>query len=172
MSDKVEKARAAVRECLSRDAGSLKGAGDFNGFNHARLSVEAAIGGRDIAELVAQAETDPAAWDACFSLLGTDGEKPPQIKELLARFIRGEAKPPRGKGQSIQNKDWRDLRIALAVQSANAKGLPAYSDGESTAVTACDVVAEILPEFGLALTVERVKKIWKSYPREMRGGSK
>jgi len=191
--DKFENARSAVIECLGRDSDGSLGhthifrAGTFNSFAHARyvlavvgffsrqqnvttekigtLSVKVADSTMSPTDLVELANTDPAAWDACFSLMPHWGRLSDAMLSFNQRFIAGEIKRPGGKGKAIKSHDFRDLRIALAVHAARCEGLPIYAtSNKASAMTACELVAQ-----ETKLDADTVKRIWTKFPKHFRG---
>lgn len=186
----LESARAAVRECLSKDSNGLTGyteifrSAKFNSYAHARyvlgvvsylnqenlqtekvgtLSVRVANSIISPSDLVDMAHSDAAAWDACITFMPFWGRSSAELLAFNDQFVSGAIKRPGGKGRSIKSNNLRDFRIALAVFTANKQGLPIYGD-KSNSLTACDLVAD---ESGL--DTETVKRIWKSIPKDFKG---
>lgn len=83
---------------------------------------------------------------------------PPGAVTLVSDVLTGQLKPPKQKGQHKAVNIGRNVRICAAVQSLIDAGLKPTRNDEGGAVSACDVVADVLwPELN---KYQVVKTVW------------
>lgn len=119
-----------------------------------------------IEEWVYAAEQSPVMWDAMIMLLvelsATYRPIPPVLAEFAVRGLKGEIKRPTTIGRR-PNTD-RKFMICRAVRSVlnSFPDLKPTRHGDTALKTsACDIVAEVLPSFGIDLGRRSVEKIWE-----------
>ena len=118
-----------------------------------------------IQELVRVAEQSPGMWDAMVIVLDVLGAThrplPPALADFAVRGLKAEIKRPTKSGQPPKTD--RDVMICCAVRSV----LKAFPDMKATRHqntarkhSACEIVAEVLPGFGIGLAPSSVGDIW------------
>lgn len=174
--DREKRAREAVREFLALVGDALHD--DTSGL-YAMARRRAARAGcvfeqgrlcltgentEELATLISEARVSPIAYHACHYLLDDLIQKDRPIPDGLALFCRDVLRGDIGRQKRNPAKGLsRKRTIETAVYLAVEQGLPAYSGGESSKVTACDVVAE-----EINLSPEGVASIWKNRPKPLK----
>jgi hypothetical protein len=175
--EQVEQARIAVREHFNRHRNdlvysTLKMHGQMAAWRAGTRQgkwFEIQMTGEDsevLSELVQSSEENPVAWEACKQIAEQCIKRGDPIPELLGDFVLGvlndqNKRPTKKKiGADPYRRQARDHVIMMAVWKAS-EFLPEYAEGMSRGTSACDVVAETLPDYGIELSSASVLKMWK-----------
>lgn len=129
-----------------------------------------------LSTLISMAETDRDAWLACLWLLKNTDETPPgevgfvsdaekldptfraELQRWAYRALTGQIRMPARRGRP--GMPLRDHAVVMAVYKATLCGLPAFSSGNTTRLTACALVGD---EIGRS--PDAVKSIWQNRPK-------
>ena len=118
-----------------------------------------------IQECVRVAEQSPGMWDAMVAVVDVLGATyrpiPPALADFVVRGLKGEVKKPTKRGRP-PNTD-RDVMICHAVRSVlNAfPGMKATRHEDTyRKQSACEIVAEVLQNFGIGIGRRAVEDIW------------
>jgi hypothetical protein len=110
-------------------------------------------------ELILNSKYDWRSWQAC-KLIEEDDTFPYEIRYKISKAIKKE---PKKTGRDPFKDYFRNFIIALAVFRAKSEGLPEFSKGNNTKITACRVVSEELEKFNIFRSSGAIEKIWLKY---------
>ncbi len=125
-------------------------------------------------------EGDPYARKACFEaaarFLNEGLPLPPCLAQYIAKFCTDASQSTSNSKKTgvsyFKNLD-RDLiiggAIAVLVEEAGicATRGPEHQHADSNHISACALIAKLLPEFGLKLSESGVETVWKTYAATM-----
>lgn len=135
------------------------------GWRHGSDNVHRASG--EHAELlVANAEKDPAAWDAATTMAAWLLERGEAVPSVLAGFaaavLRGKVRRPKESADGFTQLS-RDLPLCMAISMLLEVGF-SRSEGKSTdAPYVLAVVSELAAELGHTLGADMLEKIWQRH---------
>ena len=115
-------------------------------------------------KLILDAKKNPYAFDAMrlgiAFFLKQKETLPPEAKEWLMQYLRGELSRPAKRVGASSKAGWHDT-ISYIIGGFVAQGMMATRNDVSPATSACDAVADALAELGLEpATFHGVKRIW------------
>ena len=120
-------------------------------------------------EIVAMAVSgDANAYDACVMLCEKKLHNLKALHPAEARFVldvlHGKLKKKRTRGPVLGKHEERNTRINAAVWVVTAMytDLPEYDAFDNGKVNACAIISDCLPEVGIFLEPDAVKKIWQN----------
>lgn len=153
-----QEAREAVRAYIEENKQYFKDTviyGDLTAFTAAH-SLE-------IEELIRQAPSDKKSWEA-LEWIADHGEYKEAANMFFSKAARSGIKKPTKRGRNPENAAMRNWLIGRLVWKAKSAGLPEYSNGNQTKLTAVKLVSEELHTAGIYLDAGTITEIWKANP--------
>jgi|GEM_PF-6526141 len=114
-------------------------------------------------DLIEQAKSDPMAW-AALDWIADDQTDNEQVNRFFADAGRKGLKKPTKRGRNPYNAAMRNWIISRLVWKAKSQGLPSYSNGNETKLTAVKLVSEELQRVKIYLDTGTITEIWKANP--------
>ena len=139
----------------------------------------------ELQDLILKAKSDLIAWEACLFIAADLTENKRSLPHPLQYFIisiaTGLLTKPKKRGPSVSGHVLRDNiirnEVAMAIWDGGdisisengsyilSKGLAAYSNGNTSSPSACEIVANYLHEMGVPrMSQDAIQKIWKKSP--------
>jgi hypothetical protein len=112
--------------------------------------------------IIEKANNDIEAYEYCVRLASEFVCESEELSNFTVKIATGEiVKPTAKRGKNPGNNYARNFTILIAVQKCKETGMPVYSNGNNTKLTACNLVKEVLAN-DLNIHSINVAKIWQN----------
>lgn len=123
-----------------------------------------------VSQVIDRAVGETWVWDALREIAGTRLLRGQPLGDALRRWagevLRGDRTPPRKpRGAPATTRERNHLIVKALKTLQDECGLTLTRNDASEVVSACDVVVEVLAEYGVSLSYKRVAEIWFKQPK-------
>jgi hypothetical protein len=115
----------------------------------------------------------PNAHDALCNgadkMISNNEAMPDRLREYIINLARGGRTKSGMPGKNAFDNFGRNICIVVAIKRLVEMGLTATRNEASHSLSACGIVAEVYPRFGVNLSEKAVNKIWQKHLADERG---